>query len=293
MGLIRNSRGLDVKVTRSPMSISADVTRIEGDDVLIVFDMVGFTTWQDDPTSFATKLVDKLLKARTITQTKSTRMPVLFSPTGSLVWALPLMYGLDGKNVYTGISPMKEKIGEKLFDAMISVVDDPCLNGRYNSAAYDDEGVAHRRNILVDQGQVNTFYYDLKTAALSGVEPTGNGARGLFSPPSPSPTNLVVESGDTPVADMIAGIENGILIEDVLGLGQGNIISGAFSNPVSLGFKIENGEITGRVKDISIADNIYDLLKDVSAVSQEQMWVYNQFKAPYILVPAMNVVAKD
>jgi len=94
------------------------------------------------------------------------------------------------------------------------------------------------------------------------------------------------------LADMIAGIGEGLLIENVLGLGQGNIISGAFSNPVDLGFKIEKGEIVGRVKNVSIAGNVYDVLKDVAAVSRETQWVYNSLNMPYILIADMNVVAK-
>ena len=92
---------------------------------------------------------------------------------------------------------------------------------------------------------------------------------------------------------MISGIDEGILVEDLLGIGQGNIISGAFSNPLSLAFKIHKGEIVGRVKNLSIAGNIYDLLTNVAAVSRETQWVYSTFNAPYILLPNMNVVAKE
>ncbi len=134
--------------------------------------------------------------------------------------------------------------------------------------------------------------YDLKTAAQSGAQSTGNGARGLFSAPSPAPTNLLVEPGPTPAADIIAGIDEGLLVEDVLGLGQGNVLSGAFSNPLSLGFKIEKGKIAGRVKQASIAGNVYDALREVAAISRETRWVYNSFSLPYILVPDLNVVAK-
>ena len=82
-------------------------------------------------------------------------------------------------------------------------------------------------------------------------------------------------------------------VEEVLGLGQGNVISGAFSNPLALAFKIEHGEIVGRVKDLSIAGNVYDLLKDVAAVSRETRWVYGSFCLPYLLLPEMNVIAKE
>ncbi len=82
-------------------------------------------------------------------------------------------------------------------------------------------------------------------------------------------------------------------MEDLLSLGQGNILSGAFSNPLALAFKIEKGEIVGRVKDLSIAGNVYDLLKEVAAVSQEAQWVYSTFYAPYLLIPEMNVAGKS
>jgi len=231
--------------------------------------------------------------ARKSADIRSGRMPVLFAPTGALVLGLPLMMGFNGKNVYTGISPMKGKIGDKLFDDKITVVDDATIDGKFGSAAYDDEGVAHKQNVLIQEGVLKNFVYDLKTAAQSGAESTGNGSRGLFYPPSPSPTNLVFQAGDTLLADMLAGIDQGLLVENVLGLGQGNVISGAFSNSVSLAFKIEKGEIVGRVKDVSLAGNIYDLLQDVSAVSQESEWVYTNFHLPYILLPDMNVVAKE
>jgi PmbA protein len=290
---IRNQAGTEVSFKRSPLSIFFLVNRVRGDDVLMTFGTMGTTIWEDDTLAFARELAEKLKLAQRSATIRSGRMPVLFAPRGALVLGLPLMLGLNGKQVYTGVSPMAGKVGEKLFDDKIAVVDDPTLDGRFGSAPYDDEGVAHRRNVLVEGGVLRGFMYDLKTAAQSGVESTGNGSRGLFNPPSPSPTNLVFEAGETRLADVIAGIDEGLLVEDVLGLGQGNIISGAFSNSLSLAFKIEKGEIVGRVKDASIAGNIYDLLQDVAAVSQETAWVYNNFSLPYILLPEMNVVAKE
>lgn len=290
---IRNQKGLDISFQTSPLSIGVEIDRIEGDDVLILYDQLGTSIWEKDYLEFARRLVEKLVRARTLTTIKPGRMPVLFSPVGSLALALPLSQGLNGKEVYKGTSPIAKKVGEKLFDDKITVVDDGTVDGKFASASYDDEGVPRRRNVLVENGVLKGFIYDLKTAAQSGVESTGNASRGLFSPPSPSFTNLVLQPGQTPLKDMLAGIDEGILVEDLLGLGQGNIISGAFSNPLALAFKIEKGEIVGRVKDLSIAGNIYDLLKDVAAVSQEAQWVYSTFYAPYVLISEMNVAGKS
>jgi PmbA protein len=290
---IRNQTGTDVSFERSPFSMVFEVSRVQGDDVLIMFQIAGTTVWEEDYMAHVRRAAKNLELAQKSATIRSGRMPVLFSPSGALVLGLPLMLGLDGKNVYTHTSPMAGKIGEKLFNDKITIVDDPVLDGRFGSAPYDDEGVAHRRTVLVEQGVLRGFLYDLKTAALAGVESTGNGSRSLFGPPDPSPSNLVFEAGGTPLADMIASIDEGLLVEEPLGLGQGNVISGAFSNALGLAFKIENGEIVGRVKDVSIAGNVYDLLQDVAAVSQEREWIYHNFSLPYMLLPDMNVVAKE
>jgi PmbA protein len=289
---IRNQKGLDIAYRTSPLSMGVEIDRIEGDDVLILYDQFGTTIWEENYLDFVRRLVEKLKQARTLTTIKPGRMPVLFAPTGALALALPLSQALNGKEVYKGTSPVRGKVGEKLFDEKITVVDDGTLEGQFASASYDDEGVPRRRNVLVEKGVLKGFIYDLKTAAQSEVESTGNASRGLFSPPEPSFTNILLQPGETPLKDILAGIKEGILVEDLLGLGQGNILSGAFSNPLALAFKIEKGEIVGRVKDLSIAGNIYDLLKDVAAVSREAQWVYSTFYAPYILIPEMNVAGK-
>ena len=289
---LRNQAGAEINFQRSPLSISVELSSVKEDDILILYDMTGTTIWEDDYLAFVHRLGEKLKLAKKLTTIRSGHMPVLFSPSGAVVLGLPLMVGLDGKNVFTGISPLIGKVGETLFDPKVTLVDDGTLDGKFGSAPYDDEGVVHRRNALVEKGILKSFYYDLKTALQSGVESTGNGSRGLFNPPSPSVSNLLIEPGQTPLAEVIASIDEGLLVEDVLGLGQGNILSGAFSNPLGLAFKIEKGEIIGRVKNASIAGNVYELLKDVAAISRETQWVFNNFNLPYVLLSDMNVVAK-
>lgn len=278
--------------SRTPLTINYEIQRVEGDDVLILFDQYAALVWTGDYLAFTRNLADKIRQALTVTSIKGGKMPVIFSPTGSWVLGLPLIQGLNGKNVYTGISPLKGKVGEKLFDDKFSLIDDGTLNSRLGSAPFDLEGVPRQRNTLVENGVLNGFLFDKKTAFQAGVESTGNGARSLFQPPAPSPSNLVIQPGETPVDEMIASIDHGILINDVLGLGQGNVISGAFSNPLNIGLRIEKGEVVGRVKNTSIADNVYRLLKEVTAISREQSWAYGNLFMPYILLPEINVVAK-
>ncbi len=295
---IRNQTGLDIFYQTSPLTLSIKLDRMEENDVLIRYEQFGALVWEKDYLAFAHRLVEQLKLARKLTTIKPGRMPVLFSPAGAQALILPLSEALNGKEVYKGTSPIKDKVEDKLFDEKITLVDDGTMDGCFGSAPYDDEGVPHSRNMLIEKGVLKSFIYDLKTAAQAGTQSTGNAARSLFTQPDVAFNNLILQPGQTPLKDIIESIDEGILVESLLGLGMGNTISGAFSNPLDLAFKIENGEVVGRVKDLSIAGNIYDLLRDVAAVSQETQWNYNFFYAPfvcapYVLIPEMNVAGKS
>ncbi len=290
---LRNQTGLEIHLTRSPLSISYDALRAEGDDILNLYELFGTTLWEDNYLAPAHQIGRKLQQCHEIVGLRAGRMPVIFSPLGGLVLLIPLIEGINGKNVLMGVSPLGSKLGEKLFDEKLTIVDDATLPGRYFSAAWDDEGVPHRRIPIIENGILQNFLYDLKTAVQAGAQPTGSGSRMLFYPPEPKPSNLVFQPGQTALDDMIAGIEEGLLVDSVLGLGQGNILSGAFSNPLNLAFKIEKGKIVGRVKQAAISDNAYDLLKNVAAISRETQWVNNNACMPYLMLPELNVVAKE
>lgn len=295
---IRNQTGLDVYSQTSPLTLAIKLERMEEKDVFIQYKQFGVTVWEKDYLAFVRGLVEQLKLARKLTTIKPGKMPVLFSPDSAQALIIPVGEALSGKEVYKGTSPIKDKVGEKLFDEKITLVDDGTMDGGFGSTSYDDEGIPHRRNALVEKGVLKGFVYDLKTAAQAGTESTGNAARSLFTQPDISYSNFVLQPGQTPLRDIIASIDEGILVESLLGLGMGNTLSGIFSNPIDLAFKIEKGEIVGRVKDLSIAGNVYDLLKDVAAVSQEGRWNYSFFYppyvySPYILLPEMNVAGSN
>jgi PmbA protein len=290
---VRNSAGAEVIVQKAPFSVGLVVERVRGDDVVIIFEEFSTAAKDEGYRAFAQKIAEKLRLAQRASTLASARRQVLFSPSGVPALVTPILEGLNGKNVYRSISPLAGRIGETLFDEKLALVDDPTLDGRPGSSSHDDEGVPRRRRALIEGGALRGFIYDLKTAAQAGVEPTGHGARSLFAPPAPSFSNLILEPGETPLADIVAGIEEGLLVEDVLGIGQGNIIGGDFSNNLSLAFKIEGGQIVGRVKDVSIAGNVYQDLRHVEALSRETAWVQSGLLAPYVLLPELNVVTKE
>lgn len=110
--------------------------------------------------------------------------------------------------------------------------------------------------------------------------------------PAPGISVLTVEPGDASFEDLVADIPEGLIVEEMLGSTQGNILGGDFGGNVLLGYKIERGRIVGRVKDTMVAGNIYTLLKDLQAIGRDARWVGGSMLVPAITCPRVSVSSK-
>jgi PmbA protein len=92
---------------------------------------------------------------------------------------------------------------------------------------------------------------------------------------------------------MVEDIKEGLVVEQLMGAGQGNILGGDFSGNVLLGYKVENGKIVGRVKDTMVSGNVYQVLKEIVALGSEARWVGGFLQTPHIYCPSLSVAAKS
>jgi PmbA protein len=90
---------------------------------------------------------------------------------------------------------------------------------------------------------------------------------------------------------LLAGIEDGLIVDDLIGVGQGNVIAGGFSHPVGLAYRVQRGEITGRVKDAAVAGNAYDLLKRIGGVGTDGRWIGSRWSSS-LLLDGVSVAAR-
>jgi len=292
---LANTSGFDSGYRKIYLGWGGSLNRVKENDVFILYDGAVATKLPDMEVEIAKMtepFFEKMELADNLIDVTTGKMPVVFSPRGTLVILLPLHAAINGRSVYTGSTPLIGKEGEKLFDENFTVVDDGTMPGGIGTAPFDDEGVLKRRLPIVENGVFKNFLFDKVTAAKSGRESNGCADRGIFSPPIPSTSNLAIAEGNDTKGDIIASIDNGILVDGVLGMGQGNIISGTFSNPFGAVFKIEKGKLVGRVKDGTISGNIYNDLKSIKSIGDEQETVYGSFHAPYIRVDSLNVTGK-
>jgi len=202
------------------------------------------------------------------------------------------MVAFNGKTVLQGASPIGNRLGELVFDKKLSLWDDPTIAYRPGSRPGDDEGVPSQCTPLIEQGKVANFLYDLQTAALAHTQSTGNGRRGGSGLPTPSPSAFVIGSGDTTFEEMVRDMKEGLVIEQLMGAAQGNILGGDFSGNVLLGYKVESGKIVGRVKDTMVSGNVYQVLKQITAIGSEARWVGSFLKTPHLYCPSLSVASK-
>lgn len=287
---VANTAGVDAAYSSTGVAVSVDLTRFAGDDVLMVYD---YYSGVDLPgavelDALVRSVEDRFAAALRLAPPPEGSLPVVFTPAGLSAVLLPLEQALSGKAVLQGVSPLAGKAGERVFDERLSLTDDPLVPGRSASRPLDDEGVPSRVVPLVQRGVVAQFVYDLETAARADTASTGHGRRGTFGKPRVGYSNLIVGSlASSRSSDLGGGltgaIPDGLVVDDLIGVGQGNVIGGAFSHPVSLAYRVQNGEITGRVKDAAVAGNVYELLRRIGGFGSDGRWVGSRWAASILL----------
>jgi PmbA protein len=208
------------------------------------------------------------------TQPSSRRCPVVLDTlvAASFLGFIGGMLSADA--VQRGRSLFADRLGEEVANPVLRAADDGTAPGGIATAPFDGEGVPHRRVPLVEGGRLETFLFDTRTARKAGTTSTGNAARGSYrTPPTVGTSNLVVEPGDDPLAELVRRAGDGLYVADVAGLHSGvNPVSGTFSVGAT-GRLIEGGELGAPVREITIASDLVSMLKSVLAVGSESRWV--------------------
>ncbi len=291
---IANTAGQSVSWRATAVSVAAEVTRVAGDDVLMAYEThaAAGAPGTAELDAIARTIIAKIERSETIAESPEGRLPVLFTPSGMEALLLPVRQALSGKTVLQGISPLGDQVGRACFDTAFTLVDDPLAGGRLGSRPADDEGVPSARLPLVERGVLRGFVYDLETAARARTVSTGHGHRSTFGKPGIAYSNLLLAPGAEDEASLLRAMGHGLVVDDLIGVGQGNVASGAFSHPVALAWRVDGGEIVGRVKDAAVAGNAFELLKRIRAVGSDARWQGGARLVPPMLLDGVSVARR-
>ena len=216
---------------------------------------------------------------------KSGAMPVVFDPRvgGSLLGHLSS--AISGNAIARRASFLLGKDLAQIFPPGITIADDPHRQRGLSSRPFDGEGLPTAPRDLVSDGRLTGWLMDSAAARQLGASPTGHAVRGAGGSPGVSPSNLHLAAGPLSMAELIADIEEGVLVTELIGQGV-NAITGDYSRGAS-GFRIVKGEIAGPVAEFTIAGNLIDMFASLTPANDLE-W-YRAVNVPSIRVDGMMI----
>jgi PmbA protein len=294
---ISNSRGLDLSYENAMTVLYQAAVLTEGEETVDAYSLEVGALDKVDLNALAAKTAAKARAKLGADVAPTGAYPVVFSPEAMCSLLETYAPVFSAENTQKRLSLLAGKEGMVIAAAPVTLVDDPFYPGSPMPMPFDAEGTPTRRKNVIEHGTLTTLLYNLKTAAAAGKQTTGNGTkRGYASKVSVSPFTLYLAPGDLTEAQLLEKAGNGVYINALGGLHAGaNVISGDFSLQ-SAGFLIENGKKTKAVKSFTVAGNFFDLLRQITALSDTVKLPMatgsTNYGSPSVLVEGLSIAGK-
>ena len=284
--ILANSQGLYCEYTDTSLSYYLGVELIKGEDFLGIYDGEDSKNVLNCDRAIA-DIEQRLIWAENNTDTPTGKLPVIFTANAATLLWDTVVSALNGKRVKENSSPWSDRAEQIVASPLLTISQQP--QQEPYSCPFDDEGTPTKTLNLISAGRLDNFYCDRKIASGLNLSYTGNGFRpDLGSYPTPALVNLIIEPGERSLTQLIAQIDNGIIVDRVLGGGAD--ISGDFSINVELGYRISKGRVVGRIKDTAIAGNVYQIINQIVTIGNDSLWD-GSCNTPSLIVEGVSIVS--
>lgn len=219
----------------------------------------------DDPAMLGRTAGERAVARLNPRRPKTARLPVVYDPrvAGSLLGHFAS--AINGASIARGTSFLKDRLGQAVFAAGITIHDDPRRKRGLRSRPFDGEGLPTAPATLVENGVLRSWLLDLRSARQLGLVSTGHAARGTSGPPGPAPSNLYLAPGAASPAALMADIREGLYVTELIGMGI-NGLTGDYSRGAS-GFMIRDGALAEPVAEITVAGNLIEMFSHLRAAN--------------------------
>jgi len=178
-------------------------------------------------------------------------------------------HSMEGDTIRKGTSIRAGQRGQQVATKGVTIVDSGLVPNSRGSFRVDDEGTPAQRTVLVEDGMLVGYMWDLHNARLMNEKPTGNGRRASYRDPAICRmTNTYIEPGPHDPADLIASVDRGLYCKS-MGGGSVNPADGNFSFQVTEAYRIENGKLTDPVRNATLTGNGNDAMLKIDAVGSD------------------------
>jgi len=216
------------------------------------------------------------------------KLPIVFDPRVAQSLVGHLAGAINGSAIARGTSFLKDKMGAEILPRSVNIIDDPYRRRGLRSRPFDGEGIEGRRRALVEAGVLKSWILDLRSARQLGLASTGHAQRGTSSPPGPGATNLYLEPGTRSPEALIGDIAQGFYVTELMGFGV-NGVTGDYSRGAA-GFWIERGELAYPVSEVTIAGNLKEMFRNLTAANDLRFRYGTD--APTLVIEGMTVAGK-
>ncbi len=238
-----------------------------------------------DPATIGRSAGERAVRRLGARKVKTAKVPVVYDPRISRGLLGHLAGAISGPAIARGTSFLKDRLGQAVFAPGIRITDDPHRRRGLRSRPFDGEGIATRAFDLVDDGRLTTWLLDCRSARQLGLRSTGHAARGTSGVPAPSTTNLYLHAGRQSPAALMADIDQGFYVTELIGMGV-NLVTGDYSRGAA-GFWIERGVLTYPVSEVTIAGKLPDMFRAMTP-ADDLVFRYGT-DAPTVRVDGMTV----
>lgn len=247
-----------------------------------------------DPTRLSVRkassdAVDRAVRLLGASSVPSAQVQIVLEPRMAATLLGILAGTLTGEVVVKGRSPFADRVGEQIASPLLTLVDDPTDARSMGAESHDGEGLACRRNALVEDGRLVGFLHNAWTGRRSGPGSTGSAVRGYSSTPGVGVQALAVSPGAGTLEDLIEGVDEGLLVLSLTGLHSGvNAVSGDVSVGAE-GIRIRGGRLAEPVKEVTLASTLQRMALDVEAVGTDVEWLPGGTSTPSVVIGGVRL----
>jgi PmbA protein len=226
----------------------------------------------DTPESVGREAARRTLRRLGARRMPTQRIPVVFAPETARSIVGTVFDAASGNAIWRGASFLAGALGEEIAAPALTIVDDNTMllsngTGGFGTSPFDGEGLPSLRTVLVERGVLRNYMLNTYAARKLGMQSTHNASRGLAGAPGIGSGNLYLEPGTQSPEEIIKSVDKGLCVTSLIGFGV-NLVTGDYSRGAT-GLWIENGELTHAVEEVTIAGNLKEMLRNVTAIGND------------------------
>jgi len=243
----------------------------------------------EDPETVGRKAAQRALRRLGAVKVETQRAPVIFEPRIAKSLLGNIFDAVDGRAIYRRASFLAGKLGEKIANESVTIIDDGTIPGLFGTSPFDDEGVPTRRTPVIERGILKNYLLNSYTARKLSLKTTGNASRGITGNAGIGYGNFLLEAGERSQEEIIRSVKNGFFVTELIGSGV-NTVTGDYSRG-AVGMWIRDGELAFPVSEVTIASTLQEMLNGIGAIGND-LEFQSSISAPTIMIGEMTVAGR-